>query len=158
MEIYEIIYKDIEEVENGEEIVKKVFGKCFEEEGLQDWKLCITVTFTNPENIQKINQEYRNIDKPTDVLSFPMFQKEELDKKIQEKEFQYQDILGDIVISIPKVEEQAKEYGHSFERELSYMLVHGFYHLMGYDHMEEEDKKEMRTKEEKILKTLNILR
>ena len=86
MEIYEIIYKDIEEVENGEEIVKKVFGKCFEEEGLQDSKLCITVTFTNPENIQKINQEYRNIDKPTDVLSFPMFQKEELDKKIQEKE------------------------------------------------------------------------
>ena len=158
MEIYEIIYKDIEEVENGEEIVKKVFGKCFKEEGLQDSKLCITVTFTNPENIQKINQEYRNIDKPTDVLSFPMFQKEELDKKIQEKEFQYQDILGDIVISIPKVEEQAKEYGHSFERELSYMLVHGFYHLMGYDHMEEEDKKEMRTKEEKILKTLNILR
>ena len=158
MKIYEIIYKDIEEVENGEEIVKKVFDKCFEEEGLQDSKLCITVTFTNPENIQKINQEYRNIDKPTDVLSFPMFQKEELDKKIQEKEFQYQDILGDIVISIPKVEEQAKEYGHSFERELSYMLVHGFYHLMGYDHMEEEDKKEMRTKEEKILKTLNILR
>ena len=158
METYEIIYKDIEEVTSWEDIVKKVFEECFKEEGLQDSKLYITVTFTNPENIQSINKEYRNIDKPTDVLSFPMFEKEELDKKIQQKEFEYPDILGDIVISIPKVEEQAKEYGHSFERELSYMLVHGFYHLMGYDHMEEEDKKEMRTKEEKILKTLNIVR
>ena len=158
MELYEIIYKDIEEVEAWEDIVKKVFHKCFEEEGLIDSKLYITVTFTNPENIQSINKEYRNIDRPTDVLSFPMFEKEELDTKIQEKNFSYQDILGDIVISIPKVEEQAKEYGHSFERELSYMLVHGFYHLMGYDHMEEEDKKEMRTKEENILKTLDIVR
>ena len=158
METYEIIYKDVEKVETWEEIVKKVFNTCFEEEGLQDSKLYITVTFTNPENIQSINKEYRDIDKPTDVLSFPIFQKEELDKKIEEKDFQYQDILGDIVISIPKVEEQAKEYGHSFERELSYMLVHGFYHLMGYDHMEEEDKKEMRTKEENILKTLDIVR
>ena len=67
-------------------------------------------------------------------------------------------MLGDIIISIERVEEQAKEYGHSFERELSYMLVHGFYHLMGYDHIEEEDKKEMRTKEENILKTLDIVR
>lgn len=158
MGTYEIIYKDIEKVEICEDIVKKVFDKCFEEEGLQDSKLYITVTFTNPENIQKINQQYRNIDGPTDVLSFPMFQKEELDNKVQKKEFQYQDILGDIIISIPKVEEQAKEYGHSFERELSYMLVHGFYHLMGYDHIEEEDKKIMRTKEEKVLETLNILR
>ena len=158
METYEIIYKDIEEVRSWEDIVKKVFEECFKEEGLQDSKLYITVTFTNPENIQSINKEYRNIDKPTDVLSFPMFQKEELDKKIEEKDFQYQDILGDIVISIPKVEEQAKEYRHSFERELSYMLVHGFYHLMGYDHMEEKDKQVMRTKEEKVLETLNILR
>ncbi len=158
METYEIIYKDIEKVPDWENIVKKVFDKCFKEEGLKSSKLYITVTFTNPENIQSINKEYRKIDRPTDVLSFPMFEKEELNKKIQEKDFQYQDILGDIVISIPRVEEQAKEYGHSFERELSYMLVHGFYHLMGYDHMEEEEKKEMRTKEEKILKTLNILR
>ena len=158
METYEIIYKDIETVETWKNIVKKVFEKCFSIEGLQDSKLYITVTFTNPENIQKINKEYRNIDKPTDVLSFPMFEKEELDKKIQENDFPCQDILGDIVISIPKVEEQAKEYGHSFERELSYMLVHGFYHLMGYDHMEEEDKKVMRAKEEKVLETLNILR
>ena len=87
-----------------------------------------------------------------------MFEKEELEQKIKQKDFEHEDILGDIIISIEKVEEQAKEYGHSFERELSYMLVHGFYHLMGYDHMEEEDKKKMRKKEENILEKLNILR
>ena len=158
MNRYEIIYKDIEEVDEYEETVKKVFDECFEEEKIEDSKLYITVTFTNPENIQKINKEYRNIDKATDVLSFPMFEKKELENKIQEKDFLHEDILGDIVISIEKVKEQAKEYGHSFERELSYMLVHGFYHLMGYDHIEEEDKKEMRKKEEKILEKLKIVR
>ena len=158
METYEIIYKDIEKVENWEDIVKKVFDKCFEEENIQASKLYITVTFTDPEHIQEINKTYRNIDKATDVLSFPMFEREELEKKIKDKDFPYEDILGDIIISISKVKEQAKEYGHSFERELSYMLVHGFYHLMGYDHMEEEDKKVMRAKEEKVLETLNILR
>ena len=66
--------------------------------------------------------------------------------------------MGDIIISVERVEEQAKEYGHSFERELAYMLVHGFYHLMGYDHMEEDEKREMREKEEKVLNELNILR
>ena len=158
MKNYEILYKNMTEALAYEEIVEKVFTKCFEEEGLQDSKLYITVTFTNPEDIQKINKEYRNIDKATDVLSFPMFEKEELEEKLKNNHFSHEDVLGDIIISVEKVQEQAKEYGHSFERELSYMLVHGFYHLMGYDHIEEEDKKEMRTKEEKILKTLNILR
>ena len=158
MKNYEILYKTMTEALAYEEIVEKVFTKCFEEEGLQDSKLYITVTFTNPEDIQKINKEYRNIDKATDVLSFPMFEKEELEEKLKNNHFSHEDVLGDIIISVEKVQEQAKEYGHSFERELSYMLVHGFYHLMGYDHIEEEDKKEMRTKEEKILKTLNILR
>lgn len=68
------------------------------------------------------------------------------------------DVLGDIVISIDKVKEQAEEYGHSFERELSYMIVHGFYHLMGYDHIIEEDKVIMREKEENILNKLEIKR
>ena len=87
-----------------------------------------------------------------------MYEKEELEKMIAKNEFLHEDVLGDIVISIERVKEQAKEYGHSFKRELSYMLVHGFYHLMGYDHIEEEDKKEMRKKEEKILEILNILK
>ena len=135
-----------------------MLAKCYEIEGLENSKLDITITLTNPENIHQINKEYRNIDRATDVLSFPMFEKEELDKKIANNEFEHEDVLGDIIISIEKVEEQAKEYGHSFERELSYMVVHGFYHLMGYDHIEEADKKIMRPKEEKVLTELKIER
>ena len=158
--MFEIIYKDIElkNEEINERTIKKVLDKCFEEEKLQDSKLLITITLTDANNIKKINKEYRNIDKATDVLSFPMFEKDELEQKIRNKQFEHEDMLGDIVISISKVKEQAKEYGHSFERELSYMVVHGFYHLMGYDHIKEEDKKQMRVKEEKILNELNILR
>lgn len=157
--MYEITYLNVEEGhDDWEEIVKKVLDKCFEEEGLLDSKLIITITFTTPEEIRKINKKYRKIDRATDVLSFPMFEKDELDEKIKNKDFLYEDVLGDIIISIDKVREQAEEYGHSFERELSYMLVHGFYHLMGYDHIEEEDKKIMRPKEEKILNELKITR
>ena len=128
------------------------------QENLLESKLIITITLTNNENIKIINKEYRNIDRATDVLSFPMFEKEDLDKKIKNKDFLHEDILGDIIISVEKVREQAEEYGHSFERELSYMVVHGFYHLMGYDHMEEEEKVEMRKKEDKILNDLKITR
>ena len=149
--MYEVIYLDIKENKKYEEIVKRIIEKCIKEEKLKDSKLAIAITLTNSKNIKNINKEYRNIDKETDVLSFPMFEKKELDKKIKEKDFVYEDILGDIVISIDKVEEQSEEYGHGFERELSYMVVHGFYHLMGYDHEDENDKKIMREKEEKIL-------
>ena len=72
--------------------------------------------------------------------------------------YQIEDVLGDIIISIPRVKEQAIEYNHSFERELAYMVVHGFYHLMGYDHMEETEKKEMRKKEDEVLNKLGITR
>ena len=157
--MYEISYLNVEKgQEDWEAIVKKVLDKCFEEEGLLDSKLIMTITFTTPEEIKKINKKYRKIDKATDVLSFPMFEKDELDEKIKNGDFPYEDVLGDVIISIEKVREQAEEYGHSFERELSYMLVHGFYHLMGYDHIEEEDKKIMRPKEEKILNELKITR
>ena len=156
--MYEIIYEDIEEKKEYEKVISKVLEECFKEEKLTDSKLYITITLTTPENIRKINKKYRNIDKETDVLSFPMFQKDELDEKIKNKDFLYEDVLGDIVISIDKVERQAKEYGHSFERELSYMVVHGFYHLMGYDHIEEKDKVVMRKKEDKILDILKISR
>ena len=157
--MYEITYLNIEKgKEDWEKIVEKVLKKCFEEEGLIDSKLIMTITFTTPEEIRKINKKYRKIDRATDVLSFPMFEKAELDEKIKNKDFLYEDVLGDVIISIDKVKEQAEEYGHSFERELSYMLVHGFYHLMGYDHIGEEDKKIMRPKEEKILNELKITR
>ena len=114
------------------------------------------------------------------MLSFPIFEKEELDvlinkteensleqgtnlKKLNDeneiiKSGLLQDVLGDIIISIDRVKQQAEEYGHSFEREFAYMLVHGFYHLRGYDHMVEDEKKVMRQKEENVLKQLNITR
>ena len=87
-----------------------------------------------------------------------MFEKEEIDNKIAKHDFEHEDVLGDIVISIEQVEKQAKEDVHSFEREFAYMLVHGFYHLMGYDHIKEEDKVIMRPKEEKVLEKLGIRR
>lgn len=154
MDIAEINFLDIEENDEYNNILKKVLEYCFIEEKLENKNLYINVVLTNPENIKKINKEYRNIDKETDVLSFPMFEKGELEKR---KDLN-QDILGDIVISIDRVKKQAIDYGHSFERELSYMAVHGFYHLMGYDHMEEEEKREMRQKEEKILESLKIIK
>ena len=152
--MYELIYQEIEPKKEYETIVKKVLEKCFKEEKLEKSKLCVTVILTAPNEIKEKNKEFRNIDKETDVLSFPMFEKDELAKKIQENDFLYEDMLGDIVISIEQVEKQAKEYEHSFEREFCYMIVHGFYHLMGYDHIEEEDKKIMREKEEKILQNI----
>ncbi len=154
----EIIYEDVQPNEQYESTIKRVLKECYEVENLVNSKLIVTVTFTTPENIRKINNKYRNIDRATDVLSFPMFEKDELDKKIKEQDFICEDVLGDIIISVEKVEEQAKEYGHSFERELSYMVVHGFYHLMGYDHIEEKDKVIMRPKEEKVLNRLGITR
>lgn len=151
----EIEYLDLEKNEEYEQTIQKVLIECFEVEGLQDSNLYISITLTNPENIKKLNKQYRNIDKETDVLSFPMFEKNELEFA---KKVEHEEALGDIIISVRKVKEQATEYGHSFERELAYMIVHGFYHLMGEDHMEEEEKKIMREKEEKVLSKLEILR
>lgn len=156
--MYQLEYLDLEENSKYEEIIKKVVEQCFKEENMEDSKLYISITLTTPEHIHEINKQYRNVDRATDVLSFPMFEKEEIDNKITKKDFEHEDVLGDIVISIDQVEKQAKEYGHSFEREFAYMLVHGFYHLMGYDHIKEEDKVIMRPKEEKVLEKLGIRR
>ena len=159
----EIIYKNIEKKQKYESTIKEVVNECFKKEKLDVTNLYISITLINPEEIEKLNMQYRNIDRPTDVLSFPMFEKEELEQFVKQNSKNTDvnkegDILGDIVISIPKVYEQAEEYGHSFERELAYMVVHGFYHLMGYDHIEEADKIIMREKEEEILSTLGIKR
>lgn len=154
MDIAEINFLDIEENSEYVETLNKVLEECFLEEKLKDKKLYVNIVLTNPENIRKMNKEYRNIDKETDVLSFPMFEKYEL----EERQIINEDVLGDIVISIERVKEQADEYEHSFERELSYMAVHGFYHLMGYDHIDEEDKIIMRQKEEVVLEKLKILK
>lgn len=157
----QIEFWDIQENEDYKKLIEKVVTTCFDEENLTNTNLYLNVILTNPETIKQTNQKYRNIDKATDVLSFPMFQKEEIDNLIKEsteKAEVVEDVLGDIMISIPRVIEQATEYGHSVERELAYMVVHGFYHVMGYDHIKEEDKVIMRPKEENILNKLNITR
>lgn len=157
----QIEFWDIPENEEYKQIIKKVVETCFMEENLLKTNLYLNVILTNPETIRKTNKQYRELDKETDVLSFPMFQKDEIDNLIKEsqtKQEVVEDVLGDVMVSIPRVIEQANEYGHSVERELAYMIVHGFYHVMGYDHIKEEDKVIMRPKEENILNKLNITR
>jgi len=153
----DIFFDEIEINDEYIELVNKVLNKCFE---VKEIKGYISVTLTDDKNIMDINKQYRNINKPTDVLSFPILEKEEIDnlKNVNNSNIVKQIMLGDIIISIPRVNEQKDEYNHSFERELAYMLVHGFCHLIGYDHIEEKDKIIMRKEEEKILNSLNITR
>ena len=157
MKCTEIEYLNVEPNEMYSELTEKVLKKCFETEHLLNKNIYVSIIYTTPVDIQAYNKEYRNIDKATDVLSFPMFEKEEVEKLKQEKSI-VTEVLGDIIVNLSQVKMQADEYGHSFERELAYMLVHGFYHLMGYDHIQPEDKKEMRDKEENVLSELNINR
>lgn len=158
----EIEFLDIEENSTFEKLIQQVVEKCFVEEKLENTNMYLNVILTEQNNIREANKKYRNIDKETDVLSFPMFEKYEINEIIKNSQSNnsnnIEEVLGDIIISIPRVKEQALEYGHSVERELSYMVVHGFYHIMGYDHMNETEKKEMRLKEENILNKLNITR
>ena len=162
----EITYDQIEENSEYNKIINKVINECFSNEGLDRINIYISITLTNLEIINELNKKYRNVDRETDVLSFPMFEKNEIEEMLKENKtdseinqnFDECDVLGDLVISIPKVYEQANEYGHSFERELAYMCVHGFYHLMGYDHIIESDKVIMRRKEDEILNKLGITR
>ncbi|WP_318508365.1 rRNA maturation RNase YbeY [Bacillus sp. T3] len=109
----------------------------------------VSVTFVSNDKIQKINREYRGKDQPTDVISFAM---EELGEgEIELSGLDMPRILGDIIISVQRTEEQAKEYGHSFHRELGFLAVHGFLHLLGYDHVTEELEKVMFAKQKEIL-------
>ncbi|MGE8206206.1 rRNA maturation RNase YbeY [Heyndrickxia sp. NPDC080065] len=101
----------------------------------------VSVTFVTNERIQEINRDYRDKDQPTDVISFAM---EEMgDQEIEISGANIPRVLGDIIISVPKTKEQAEEYGHSFARELGFLAIHSLLHLLGYDHMTEEDEKEM---------------
>ena len=113
----------------------------------------ISVSFVDNEQIHELNAKYRNIDAPTDVLSFPLGENNEYDRNEETGAM----TLGDIVISIPKAVEQAERYGHSFQREVGFLTVHSMLHLLGYDH--ETDKLEalrMREKEEAIMKRIGL--
>ena len=154
MSFIEVEFINIKEDEKYMKTIKKVVEKCYAKEGIRN-NIYINIILTDNENIKEYNKKFRDIDSSTDVLSFPMFEKNEIDD-LKKSEMEY--VLGDVIISIPKVEEQAIEYEHSFEREFSYMVVHAFYHLLGYDHINETDKKCMREKEEIILSELKVER
>ncbi len=109
----------------------------------------VSVTFVSNERIQEINREYRDKDQPTDVISFALEELGEGEVEIAGADMPR--ILGDIIISVPRAHEQAKEYGHSFTRELGFLSVHGFLHLLGYDHMTKEDEKVMFGRQREIL-------
>lgn len=128
-----------------------------------DCTLCFEFLFVDEEEIQRLNRETRQLDKVTDVLSYPT-----LDgikgKALYAQEYPY-DIdeegnlfVGSVVVCVKRAEEQAEEYGHSLQRELHYLLTHGVLHCLGYDHMTEGDKAEMRQKEEYVLGKLGIVR
>ena len=127
----------------------------------------ISLLFVDNNEIREINNETRGIDKVTDVLSFPMLDYTEnmvFNNVYKNKKFNeiYLDgeelVLGDMVLSLERAKEQSIEYNHSFEREVCYLVVHSILHLLGYDHMNDEDKAKMRTREEEILGKLNIKR
>ena len=148
-----------DKVKISEELLKSINDiiiACEEEEDIR-FENEISLTFTDNENIRQINKEYRDIDSETDVLSFPMYEKEELEEEKKSLDG-FIKMLGDIVISVEKAKQQAIDFGHSFEREVCYLVCHSMFHLMGYDHIDEEDKKIMREKEEKIMNKFNITR
>lgn len=155
---FQINFLHLEENDNYKKLIKNIMDICFKQEKLLNKELYVNIVLTNSKIIQQINKEKRNIDKATDVLSFPMFEKTELQKILKDKKNKIPYIIGDIVISIEQVKIQAIEYEHSFNRELGYMIVHGFYHILGYDHINKDDKNEMRKKEEIILEKLNIIK
>lgn len=115
----------------------------------------VGLTLVDDVRIHELNREFRGVDRPTDVLSFAL--QEETDDEPDILDYE-DDLLGDIIISVERARDQAVEYGHSFERELVYLAVHGTLHLLGYDHEEEEDKAEMRRQEEAVMSQVGLLR
>jgi probable rRNA maturation factor len=126
----------------------------------------VSILFTDDVNIRQMNQEYRGIDKPTDVLSFPLLAYEQPGDFSQLEEdiagcFHPETgelLLGDIVISVDRAKAQAEQYGHSLEREIAFLTAHSMFHLFGYDHMGDKDRVMMEEKQEEVLKRLQILR
>lgn len=133
-------------------------------EKVLEWEECeedfeVSISLVDNEEIKSLNMKYRGLDKATDVLSFPMLDFTAVDMEEEEEDAEYIDeeiALGDIVISMEKALEQSEEYGHSFERELAFLLVHGMLHLLGYDHEDEAAEREMFEKQEEILKAMGV--
>ena len=153
-----IIERTIEDTSFDEVIELAVKASLAEED--MDENCEISVTLCGNEEIADLNKEYMGRDGATDVLSFPQLAFDE-DKCIFEDSMTYNGdnlLLGDIVISLERAAEQAKEYGHSERREVGFLTVHSMLHLLGYDHMEDADREEMQAKEKKILAAMNLPR
>ena len=146
VEIFVQVDEEIEELET----VEKVLYHAIEKEQLED--VSFNLIIVDNSYIHELNKMYRGIDRETDVITFAL---EDEDTIIVPEEGR---ILGDIYISIDKARTQAEEYGHSLLRELSFLAVHGFYHLLGYDHRNEEEEKVMFTKQEEVLEEYGIRR
>lgn len=134
--------------------IQSAFDTALEVEGIIE-PAEISVTFVSDKRIKEINCEFRNIDKSTDVLSFPMGEKGVYDKNPETDNL----ILGDVVISLEHAVSQAEEFGHSVDREIVYLAVHSIFHLLGYDHVNNEaEAKVMRAKEETVMKKIGLER
>lgn len=114
----------------------------------------VDITIVDDEEIHTLNREYRNVDRPTDVLSFALDEGEEDEPELIDGPEEH--LLGDIIISAETAQRQGEEFGHGLEREIVYLTVHGLLHLLGYDHMTDEDKKIMRAKEEEALREIRL--
>ncbi|RLQ92069.1 rRNA maturation RNase YbeY [Planomicrobium sp. Y74] len=146
---------ETETLQQGEiQFVEKILQHAATEEEIGDAE--VSVSFVTNEMIREINREYRGKDQPTDVISFAMEEPGEGEVVIQGMDEPR--VLGDIIISLDRTKEQAADYGHSFERELGFLAVHGFLHLLGYDHMNDEDEKKMFARQDVILNSLGITR
>ena len=134
-------------------LIKVVINKALSYMGIEN-KCEVSVTLTDDEQIHKLNREHRNVDKSTDVLSFPQYEADELDYFEADEEI----VLGDIVISLEHVRKQAKEYGHSYVREIAFLCVHSVLHLLGYDHIDKADEEVMLGLQKEILDDIGITR
>lgn len=129
-------------------LVRRAIERTLEYEGVKN-PCELSVTFTDNEGIHALNKEYRGIDRPTDVLSFPQINYEDGEKA--------EGALGDIVLSLERAEEQAREFGHSFERECAFLCVHSVLHLLGYDHeLSDEDDADMRKRQSEIMEIMGL--
>ena len=146
IEIFVNVDEKIKELETVEKVLKSAVKK----ENLDN--VSFNVIIVDNEYIHELNKNYRNIDRETDVITFALEDEDTIILPDSER------ILGDIYISIDKARSQAEEYGHSLLRELSFLAVHGFYHLLGYDHMTPEDEKIMFAKQEEVLEEYGITR
>ena len=146
IEVFNETEKEIKELET----VEKVLISAIKKENLEN--IVFNLIIVNNEYIHELNKNYRNIDRETDVITFALEDEDSIVLPNSER------VLGDIYISIDKAESQADEYGHGLLRELSFLAVHGFYHLLGYDHMNKEDEEVMFKKQEEVLSEYGIFR